>query len=358
MKILHVSNFSQKHNGRLFYNIAPKLTNGFTRNGHNVLNFSDRDIARSSTIYGGGVLGKKKCNERFIETCKNYHPDIICLGHADIISPLSLEEVKNFLKDTKVIQWNVDHLAEGTPDNKDNIKRILSKVNVVDATFVTCSAGKNLEKIKGKYSKAYFIPNPTDRSIESKEIFLLDNFEFDLFFAISHGVGRGRLKFGKKDERENEILFLMERLPNIKFNLFGMFGKQPVWGSAFMDELEKCSMGLNLTRGVPTYLCSSDRLPAYAGNGLLTFIDRGTSFNQLYTEKELVFYDNRDELSDKIKFYKNNRKESRDIAERGWSRSHRSYNETIITKYIIERTMGMNFSSDYEWPTEPNLDEN
>ena len=238
------------------------------------------------------------------------------------------------------------------------IKKILNKADVVDATFVTCSAGKNLEKINGKSSKAYFIPNPTDKSIESKEIFLLDNFDFDLFFAVSHGVGRGTLKLGKKDERENEIIFLMKRLPNVKFNIFGMFGKQPVWWSAFMDELEKCSMGLNLTRGVPTYLCSSDRLPAYAGNGLLTFIDRGTSFNQLYTEKELVFYDNKDELSDKIKFYKNNIKERQNVAKRGWSRSHKSYNETIVTKYIIERTMSMNLSIDYEWPTEPNLNEN
>ena len=50
MKILHVSNFGDKHNGRLYWNQCFKISNGFIRNGHNVYNFSERDKSRSLLV--------------------------------------------------------------------------------------------------------------------------------------------------------------------------------------------------------------------------------------------------------------------------------------------------------------------
>ena len=50
MKILHISNFGDKHNGRLYWNQCFKISNGFIRNGHNVYNFSERDKSRSNWI--------------------------------------------------------------------------------------------------------------------------------------------------------------------------------------------------------------------------------------------------------------------------------------------------------------------
>ena len=50
MKILHISNFVQKHDGRLYWNHCFKINNGFIRSGHNVLSFSDRDVGRQDLI--------------------------------------------------------------------------------------------------------------------------------------------------------------------------------------------------------------------------------------------------------------------------------------------------------------------
>mgnify|MGYP007000170178 CR=1 len=44
IKILHVTNFNERHNGRLFYNTGKRINNGFVRLNHSVLEFSDRDI--------------------------------------------------------------------------------------------------------------------------------------------------------------------------------------------------------------------------------------------------------------------------------------------------------------------------
>ena len=58
-------------------------------------------------------------------------------------------------------------------------------------------------------------------------------------------------------------------------------------------------MGLNLSRGRPIKYYSSDRIVQLIGNGLLTFIDDKTFLNDFF-KKELVFYNNIDDLSEKI----------------------------------------------------------
>ena len=46
LRILHVTNFNERHDGRLFFNTGRRLNNGFIRLGHSILEFSDRDILR------------------------------------------------------------------------------------------------------------------------------------------------------------------------------------------------------------------------------------------------------------------------------------------------------------------------
>jgi len=57
-KIIHITNFNQRFNGRLHYNTGKRLQNGLVRLGHNVLAISDRDIVnKSKTI--NDFSGKK-----------------------------------------------------------------------------------------------------------------------------------------------------------------------------------------------------------------------------------------------------------------------------------------------------------
>ena len=48
LKILHVTNFNERHNGRLFYNTGRRINNGLIRLNHSVLELSDRDIVSYS----------------------------------------------------------------------------------------------------------------------------------------------------------------------------------------------------------------------------------------------------------------------------------------------------------------------
>ena len=46
LRILHVTNFNERLDGRLFFNTGRRLNNGFIRLGDSVLGFSDRDIQK------------------------------------------------------------------------------------------------------------------------------------------------------------------------------------------------------------------------------------------------------------------------------------------------------------------------
>jgi spore maturation protein CgeB len=76
------------------------------------------------------------------------------------------------------------------------------------------------------------------------------------------------------------------------------------------------------------------------GNGLLTFIDRKTEINDFFNNNEIIFYDHISDLSDKIKFYKNNDKLRIKIAKNGKKKYFELFNELKTTKYIIDKSLG------------------
>ena len=85
LRILHITNFNERHNGRLFFNTGRRINNGFIRQGHSVLGFSDRDIQKYYKSFTD-FKGAKTLNDKLKKTCYNYKPDLIILGHADLIS--------------------------------------------------------------------------------------------------------------------------------------------------------------------------------------------------------------------------------------------------------------------------------
>tara|TARA_B100001989_G_scaffold208013_1_gene156870 strand:- start:340 stop:657 length:318 start_codon:yes stop_codon:yes gene_type:complete len=101
-------------------------------------------------------------------------------------------------------------------------------------------------------------------------------------------------------------------------------------------------MGLNLSRGKPTKYYSSNRIASLMGNGLLTFIDTKTNLNDFFKKDELVFYNDVNDLVDKVNFYKNNDKIRKKIAHKGRKKYFKLFSEVKTTKYIIDTSLGKN----------------
>ena len=75
-----------------------------------------------------------------------------------------------------------------------------------------------------------------------------------------------------------------------------------------MEELSKCKMALNLSRGKPIKYTSSNRIASLIGNGIYTFIDKKTKFTDFFNENEVGSYSNIDELGNKIENLLSNEK--------------------------------------------------
>ena len=341
IKIIHITNFNYRFDGRLQYNTGRRINNGLVRLGHNILTISDRDIINQNRNIIDPT-GKGKLQKKIINSYFNFKPDLIILGHADNVTEESLNFLKN--KNVKIAQWFLDPISKDGPDYINNKKRILDKEKLIDANFLTTDPNSLDFKIK----KSYFIPNPCDQSFE-----VLKNYEnkcdYDLFFAMSHGVHRGELKKGKIDKREFFLNRLIKKNKNIKFDIYGMNNIQPIWGDLFIEKISNCSMGLNLSRGKPVKYYSSDRLAQLMGNGLLTFIDEKTKYNDFFSNKEAVMYKNINDLSEKLNEYKMNAKERSKIAKNGRDFYFKYFNSTIIANYIIEKTFDFKSSNKFIW---------
>ena len=157
-----------------------------------------------------------------------------------------------------------------------------------------------------------------------------------MFSAISHGQNRGILKKGKSDERENFIRGLINFLPQIKFASFGMDNFEPIWGANYYYYLSQSKMALNISRGSYQNLYSSDRISSLIGNGLLVFISKKAKFEKLFNNKEVVFFNNKKDLTNKINYYSRNDKIRIKFAKSAYEKYHKHMNNLVITNYILK----------------------
>jgi len=347
MRVLIVGGMQQKKMAKRYYDVVPKLMNGFARNGHAVMHFADRDISRMSNFMRSRKMGIKPCNTELIKTIQAYEPNLIVFKHADVILPDTVEEIKHSFPAVKLAQVNVDALF-----NPDNVARIRTKAGFMDANFIT-TGGASMKKVKVGDAPVYFIPNPVDPSHESAHAFAANPDDmYDLLFAYGNAP--------EGDPRHEIPRRILRELPEVNFKLCVAGQGSGLWGYNYTRTLGLSKCGLNLSRknergrhakDGDLYMYSSDRVAHYVGNGLLTLSDAAFDMTSLFSEKEMVYYDGEEDLHEKIKFYAKNDKERIKIAKAGHKRAHEHYNERKVAQFIEEATFGK-IKSKFGWPLE------
>ena len=160
-RILHVANFNENSDGRLYYSFANKLNNGFIKNNHIVETISNRSFLKSNRSIIQPFSPTKKFNNKILNTIKNFSPHIIVIGHVFNIN----DEVFAYCNENniKICSWFIDSVS---PEFlKDNTKKnFLRNLEFVDYCFLTSSP--NIFKKLKHYNKLKFIPNPVDSAID------------------------------------------------------------------------------------------------------------------------------------------------------------------------------------------------
>ena len=83
------------------------------------------------------------------------------------------------------------------------------------------------------------------------------------------------------------------------------------------------------------------------GNGLLTFIDTKTCYNDFFRNDEMIFYTNIEDLTEKIYKYKKDDVLRKKIAKKGNLKYHKFFNSNIVAKFIIDKSIGI--KSKFYW---------
>jgi len=234
-------------------------------------------------------------------------------------------------------------------------------ISYMDATFVT-TAGSILTCLSNPSGVVSFIPNPVDKSIDYPRCHERSDQKYDVFWSMRKNEEAKKWEGNPRIE----IPLFLENSGKVKIDYYGINGKPELWNAEYYRAIENARMGLNIsqiylegdnvnknTSNNELYLYSSDRISHYMGSGLLTLSTRDNKLEELFEEdREMLFFSSKEELLEIIIYYKNNDAERREIAKRGWEKSHNCFNERLVAKYILEVAFRLPLSEDYAWPTE------
>jgi len=315
LKIVHCANFSESKFGQVFYAIDRKITNGLIRNGDFVYDFSYREVARNVTFLKRKKMGAKKMNEKLLETINNIKPNLLLLGHSELVDSNTLKGIKESFPNIKIAMWWVDPF--------DRISHINDRLPYLDAFFATTSVEYYKQFFTNK-TNFFYMPNMCDDSIETLKAFENKEYNYDLIFI------------GRNDANRKDFITNLLNMKEIHFKIFGNDRKSLIFGQNFLDTIIQSRMTINYSRYNDIPLYSSDRVIQLLAQGSLVFSPKIPEFETLFLEDEIIYFDDFDDLKEKLIFYKNNDKKRIKVSKKGWEKAHTFFNSTIVTKKMIE----------------------
>ena len=130
----------------------------------------------------------------------------------------------------------------------------------------------------------------------------------------------------------------MNKFPRINYNILGIANENPKWNYDYYKELSKCKIALNLSRGKPIKLTSSNRIASLVGNGIYTFIDQKTQYDKIFDENEVGSYKSIDDLGSKVEFLLSNENKIKKYAKNGRDKYFKLFNSKVVSGNIINKT--------------------
>jgi hypothetical protein len=338
MRIVHAANLQFDKDGAHLWNQDQKIHHGLVRLGHFTYPFSINDRARMLSPTGSKSFGKKKTNRALIETCRNVHPDVLLLGHAQYISADTLREIRMLLPDIRIGLWYVDPLWDEEPT-----RHLRERLEVLDGVFCS-TAGPLLEDLATPTCAAGFIPSAVDAGIECH----------NASDTPAHQLTHDLIFFGRdkgEPERRAFLEGMRDRLPKLRLGFFGCLGQPGTFGWEKEQVIIHSRMALNLSRRSDVPLYSSSRVAELMGNGILTLTPRGAGLDELYAEDEVVYFDDLEDAVEKARDFSNDDDARIATARRGRDRVHRDYDGAAIARFIVNLTTRDEGWRDAPWST-------
>jgi len=349
MRILNVGDFNwmtgrETHTANVdLFPIRSKLTNAAIRAGHFVAEYSDRAVARRKGPWSWPGAGPKAARRGFLQMVDEVRPDLILLHFADHIDTASLAQARRLSPSVVLVDINIDPL----PDPK-TIERLERRKGVVDALFVT-TAGPGLKRFASERGFVAFMPNPVDPAVETARVFDIDRPAFDLILPVGDDSPR---QLGDRRVPPSQIVDdLRASLPALQLATPGL-GSPRLRGLRYFEALQSARMGWALSRYSDQPWYASDRMAHMLGCGLLTLIDAGSGFAQVYAEDEVVFYQGLEDLGSQLAALRADDARARAMAQRGWKKTWEVFEVNHVLSYLLDQLYRDGGAADAAWPAQ------
>lgn len=334
MRIVHAAHYNFTRDGLTYFSCEYKLHTGLCQAGHYVYPFPISDRARVNLLRSKR-LGGSFANRCLVKCCKHVEPDLLLLGHAQAITPQTLQTLRHALPEMKIALWYVDPIYL-----LHDYAHLFDKLPLLDALFVT-TGGDLLAQFRRDGCRAAFIPNPADANIERWRMDELQETDFDLVFIGSDRNHPGRRAF---------LTELAAKADGLRLGFAGCLGYPGVFGEAKDQMLKRTLLALNLSDRNDVFLYSSDRIVQLAGNGICTLTAASSGLQALYApDKEMVFFDSTDDLVAKAKRLAAAPGLAREIGRAGRIKTHACYSGKTVADFICKYTMDDSAWRDFPW---------
>lgn len=268
--------------------------------------------------------------------------DIIFISKGEILKPELLKEIKK--NGTRIILWHGDIHS----NIYNNVEKWLENLlPYIDCFFL--SQGGNILKNYfdiGKPKIASFYFNPSNPLLLNEYNFKLEKIRNITFTArFSKLADSKRSKVINYLKTRDDVSFFGDSHKSLLFNILSRinhrltgkyFDMNEVRGLDYVKVIKesKIGIGVNLKENIPYY--TSDRLTHYMMFGTFFMTYYFPNIRDLFSENELVYYENIEDLNDKINFYLKNEYEREKIARNGQKKILEEYNTKNIVKMMLE----------------------
>lgn len=308
--------------GLMFYSFAHRLANGFTRNGHFAFSLDDRDYRKQ--LLGLKPAASWLANRRLLQVARELRPDLVCLQHCDLIAPETVRRIREMLPHTRIAVVYYDNIFEPA-----SAARFRGFLEVADFAFAT-TAGTSLAQFADACPVA-FIPNPVDLSIDNVSAFAVASKSTDVFCAA--GMSGEAKRWDLIDE-------LVRLKPGLRYALYGRDKQNRLYGDAYYRAIGASKIGLNLNREEGN-LYASDRMAQYLGNGVLLATSRRSGYDAYFGDDEMLFFDDAEELADRVGWAVSSDRRWRGMAERARANATATMGGELVTDFILRMTLGL-----------------
>ena len=325
MKILFLADF-RRDSPRFLLNNPRIMSKGFMRHGHDVLEFSYRDmILRNSLIASkkwAVKWAKRKTDQMLLRMAQSYEPDLLFIMTFKLLDVETIRMLKEALPGARVMCWYIDMYDGADP--------AVAPIAKESEWLLSTGGGAILRTYKDVgVPHCAFMPFPSDPDLEyPREV--ADKWRSELLFT-------GKLRHGLRGQdamREDLVRYLAEHKA---MTVWGGLGRPWLEGSDYLNAIcgAKIAVSINAFNHIRFY--HSDRPVHYMGCGTFTLAKWVPDSDLLFeNNRHLCYFSTIEECLELIERYQKDDQQRKKIAAAGMKRTHDGFRGERLAGYIVD----------------------